>query len=162
MSQPRRTFLTAAGIGLLTPSIARLSAHPEPAQRVERAAEWTAEQKANIQLVNDFCASWSTRDLKQILPRLSNDCVYRMSETVPAVTGHAGVTEKLGDWMTSSDLGIEFKVLDTWAAGPLVMNHRIDSFKSTKRPLTWEGVGVFFVKDGRIKEWQDYTIRVAK
>ena len=162
MSHPRRTFLTAAGIGLLTPSIPRLSAHPEQAPRVERAAEWTAEQTANIQLVNDFCASWSTRDLKQILPRLSNDCVYRMSETVPAVTGHAGVTEKLGDWMTSSDLGIEFKVLDTWAAGPLVMNHRIDSFKSTKRPLTWEGVGVFFVKDGRIKEWQDYTIRVAK
>ena len=162
MSNPRRTFLTAAGIGLLTPSIAPLSAQTDKAPRVERAAEWTAEQKANVQLVNDFCASWSTRDLKQILPRLSNDCVYRMSETVPAVTGHAGVTEKLGDWMTSSDLGIEFKVLDTWAAGPLVMNHRIDSFKSTKRPLTWEGIGVFFVKDGRIREWSDYTIRVTR
>jgi limonene-1,2-epoxide hydrolase len=23
----------------------------------------------------------------------------------------------------------------------------------------WEGVGVFCVKDGRIKEWSDYTIR---
>ena len=146
----------------MTPSIARLSAaRPERAQRVERA-ESTAEQKANIQLVTDFCASWSTRDLKQILPRLSNDCLYRMSEAIPAVTGHAGVTEKLGEWMTSSDLGIEFKVLDTWAAGPMVMNHRIDSFKSTKRPLTWEGIGVFFVKDGKIKEWSDYTIRVQR
>jgi limonene-1,2-epoxide hydrolase len=142
--------------------VARLSARPERAQRVERAADWTAEQKANVQLVTEFCASWSTRDLKQILPRLSNDCVYRMSETIPAVTGHAGVTEKLGEWMTSSDLGIEFKVLDTWAAGPMVMNHRIDSFRSTKRPLTWEGIGVFFVKDGKIKEWSDYTIRVAR
>ena len=146
----------------MTPAVARLSARPERAQRVERAAEWTAEQKANIQLVTDFCASWSTRDLTQILPRLSNDCIYRMSETIPAVTGHAGVTEKLGEWMTSSDLGIEFKVLDTWAAGPMVMNHRIDSFKSTKRPLTWEGIGVFFVKDGKIKEWSDYTIRVQR
>ncbi len=144
------------------PGVASLSARPEQAQRAERAAEWTAEQKANIQLVTEFCASWSTRDLKQILPRLSNDCVYRMSETIPAVTGHAGVTEKLGEWMTSSDLGIEFKVLDTWAAGPMVMNHRIDSFKSTKRPLTWEGIGIFFVKDGKIKEWSDYTIRVQR
>ena len=146
----------------MTPGVARLSARPERAQRVEGASEWTAEQKANVQLVNDFCRSWSTRDLKQILPRLSNDCIYRMSETIPAVTGHAGVTEKLGEWMTSSDLGIEFKVLDTWAAGPMVMNHRIDSFKSTKRPLTWEGIGVFFVKDGKIKEWSDYTIRVQR
>jgi limonene-1,2-epoxide hydrolase len=142
--------------------VARLSARPERAQRVERAAEWTAEQKANVQLVTEFCASWSTRDLKQILPRLSNDCIYRMSETIPPVSGHAGVTEKLGEWMTSSDLGIEFKVLDTWAAGPMVMNHRIDSFRSTKRPLTWEGIGVFFVKDGKIKEWSDYTIRVVR
>jgi limonene-1,2-epoxide hydrolase len=126
------------------------------------AAEWTAEQKANVQLVTDFCASWSTRDLAQILPRLSNECIYRMSETIPAVTGHAGVTEKLGSWMTSSDLGVEFKILETWAAGPMVMNRRIDSFKSTTRPLTWEGIGIFFIKDGRIQEWSDYTIRVTR
>jgi limonene-1,2-epoxide hydrolase len=44
----------------------------------------------------------------------------------------------------------------------MVMNHRIDSFKSTKQPLTWEGIGVFFVKDGRIREWSDYTIKVSR
>ena len=162
MPHPRRTFLTTAGIGLFTAGMARLSARPERAQRVEGAAEWTAAQKANVQLVTDFCASWSTRDLKQILPRLSDECVYRMSETTPAVTGHAGVTERLGSWMPSSDLGIEFKILETFAAGPMVMNHRIDSFKSTKRPLTWEGIGIFFIKDGKIKEWSDYTIRVSR
>ena len=85
-----------------------------------------------------------------------------MSETTPAVTGHAGVTERLGSWMPSSDLGIEFKILETFAAGPMVMNRRIDSFKSTKRPLTWEGIGIFFVKDGLIQEWSDYTIKVTR
>ena len=44
----------------------------------------------------------------------------------------------------------------------MVINHRIDRFISTTRPLTWEGVGVFFVKDGKIKEWFDYTIRVER
>jgi len=126
------------------------------------AAEWTVDEKANVQLVKDFCASWSTRDLKQILPRLSDDCVYRMTETTPPANGHAGVTERLGSWMPSSDLGIEFKILETFANGPIVINRRIDSFKSTTRPLTWEGVGVFFVKDGKIKEWSDYTIRVVR
>ena len=64
--------------------------------------------------------------------------------------------------MPSSDRGIEFKILETFAAGSIVMNRRIDSFMSTTRPLTWEGVGVFFIKDSKIKEWSDYTIRVTR
>jgi limonene-1,2-epoxide hydrolase len=150
MAHARRTFLATAGLGLLASAV-RVS-----------AAEWTAAEKANVKLVTDFCASWSTRDLQQILPRLSDDCVYRMSETTPAVSGHAGVTERLGSWMPSSDRGIEFNILETFANGPIVINRRIDSFRSTTRPLTWEGVGVFFVKDGKIKEWSDYTIKVDR
>jgi limonene-1,2-epoxide hydrolase len=46
--------------------------------------------------------------------------------------------------------------------GPIVINHRIDTFASATRPLTWEGTGVFFVKDGKIKEWFDYTIRTIR
>ena len=125
------------------------------------AAEWSEAEKANVELVNEFCASWSTRDLEQVLPRLADDAVYRMSETTPPALGHAGVTERLGSWIESSER-IEFRVLDTFAAGPIVINHRIDRFISTVRPLTWEGVGVFFVKDGKIKEWSDYTIRVER
>ena len=150
MPDDRRAFLAITGLTVMA------SALPV------RAAEWTDGERANVQLVGDFCASWSSRDLARILPRLSDDCVYRMSETVPAVTGHAGVSDRLGSWMPSSDLGIEFKILETFAAGPIVINHRIDSFKSTTRPLTWEGVGVFFVKDGKIKEWSDYTIRTVR
>ena len=151
MSHDRRLFL-AAGLGVLAST--RLT-HAQ-------AAAWSDAERANVQLVGDFCASWSTRDLTKILPRLADDCVYRMSETTPAVIGHAGVTERLGSWMPSSDRGIEFKILETFAAGSIVMNRRIDSFRSTTRPLTWEGVGVFFIKDAKIKEWSDYTIRVAR
>ena len=151
MTHDRRLFL-AASLGVLA------SARRAHAQ----AAAWSDEERANVQLVGDFCTSWSTRDLAKILPRLTDDCVYRMSETTPAVIGHAGVTERLGSWMPSSDRGIEFKILDTFAAGSIVMNHRIDSFMSTTRPLTWEGVGVFFIKDAKIKEWSDYTIRVTR
>jgi limonene-1,2-epoxide hydrolase len=151
MAHPRRTFLATAGLGLLASGVATVS-----------AAELTDEEKKNVQLVADFCASWSTRDLERVFPHLADDCLYRMTETIPAVTGHAGVTEKLGSWMTSSDLGIEFKILETFAAGPMVINRRIDSFKSTKQPLTWEGIGVFFCKDGKIKEWSDYTTKVVR
>jgi limonene-1,2-epoxide hydrolase len=147
----RRTFL---GTGALA---AAGSAIPLAAA----AADWTAAEKANVSVVNEFCASWSSRDLRQILPRLADDCVYRMTETTAPASGHAGVTERLGTWLQTSER-IEFTVLETFAQGPIVMNRRIDRFVSTTRPLTWEGVGVFFVKDGKIKEWSDYTIRVER
>jgi limonene-1,2-epoxide hydrolase len=124
------------------------------------AADWNDQEKANVKTVNDFCAAWSSRDLARVLPFLADDCVYRMTETTPAVQGHAGITDRLKPAVESSSL-VEFRVLDTAAAGPIVINHRIDRFMSP-RPLTWEGVGVFFVKDGRIKEWSDYTIKVQR
>ena len=37
----------------------------------------------------------------------------------------------------------------------------IDRFVSP-RPFVWEGVGVFFVKDEKIKEWSDYTIHLER
>ncbi len=146
----RRTFLAnagAAGFASLFP--------------VVLGAETTQAEQANVRLVADFCAAWSTRDLRRILPLLAEDCVYRMTETTPAATGHAGVTERLGSWLQTST-EVEFRILETLAMGPMVMNHRIDRFVASPRPLTWEGVGVFFVKDARIKEWSDYTIRVDR
>jgi limonene-1,2-epoxide hydrolase len=149
---PRRGFLTTAGLGSVT-----LLGLTAPLG----AAELTDAEKAHVRVVADFCAAWSTRDLTKILPFLSDDCVYRMSETTPPVNGHAGVTDRLGTWMETSQR-IEFNILDTFAKGPMVVNHRIDRFISTTRPLTWEGVGVFFLKDGKIKEWFDYSIRTVR
>jgi len=147
----RRAFLGGAGLGaaalLGVPNVAS-AADPSPAEQ------------ANIAIVKDFCAAWSTRDIATILPYLSDDCVYRMTETTPPANGHDGVVARLGTWLQDSSL-IEFRILDSMAAGPIVITRRIDRFVTAK-PLTWEGVGVFFVKDGKIKEWSDYTIRVQR
>jgi limonene-1,2-epoxide hydrolase len=147
----RREFLVASSVGA-----AALVGRPGLAA----AALWTDTEKANVKVVNDFCAAWSTRDMASILPFLAADCVYRMTETTPAATGHEGVIDKLKSWLDRSEL-VEFRVVDTFAAGPIVINRRVDRFVA-KPPLTWEGVGVFFVKDGKIKEWSDYTIRVVR
>jgi limonene-1,2-epoxide hydrolase len=124
------------------------------------AAEWNEAERANVKHVTDFCAAWSSRDMNNVLPFLSDDCVYRMTETTPPANGHDGVIQRLKTSVDNSSL-VEFRILDTMAAGPIVINHRIDRFLM-KPPLTWEGVGVFFVKDGKIKEWSDYTIRVQR
>jgi limonene-1,2-epoxide hydrolase len=151
----RRTFLSSAGVS----GAAALAAFSGLSQSAS-AAEWNDAEKASVKLVTDFCAAWSTRNVNNVLPFLSDDCVYRMTETTPPVNGHDGVVQRLKTWVDTASL-VEFRILNTMAAGPIVINHRIDRFL-TAQPLTWEGVGVFFVKDGRIKEWSDYTIRVQR
>jgi limonene-1,2-epoxide hydrolase len=146
----RRMFLASAGAMAFAGTTVRAA-----------KADWSDAEQANVRVVADFCEAWSTRDLKRILSFLADDCVYRMTETTPPATGHAGVTERLGSWLQTSDR-IEFRIIETFAKGPMVMNHRVDRFSSSTRPLTWEGVGVFFVKDGKIKEWFDYTIKVER
>src|SRR4051812_11237836 len=148
-SSTRRIFLGASAAamgGLVAP--------------ISASGAGASAEDANIKVVTDFCAAWATRDMNKILPFLSDDCVYRMSETTPAVNGHSGVLQRLKQWVEDSSL-VEFRILDVKASSPIVITHRIDRFV-TKQPLTWEGVGVFFVKDGKIKEWSDYTIRVQR
>jgi limonene-1,2-epoxide hydrolase len=147
----RRRFLALAALG--TGALAG-------GGRSAAAAELTPAEQANLSLVADFCSAWTTRDMTRILPFLADDCVYRMTETTPPVNGHDGVVQRLKQWLEDSAL-VEFKILDAKAEGPIVITHRIDRFV-TKQPLTWEGVGVFFVKDGKIKEWSDYTMRVQR
>jgi limonene-1,2-epoxide hydrolase len=148
----RRSFVGAAGVAGLAALGSTLPLS---------AAELTTAEKANVDLVTAFCASWSTRDMTKITPFLASDSVYRMSETTPPVVGPEGVRERLESWLETSQQ-IDFKILETFAKGPMVITHRIDRFVSTSRQLTWEGVGVFFVKEGKIKEWFDYTMRVER
>jgi len=148
----RRAFVGTAALGSMA-----VSGLPG---RLQTGA-WTLQEKANVQVVNDFCAAWSSRDMAKPLSFLASDSTYRMTETTPPVKGHAGVIDKLKTYVDASN-SVEFKVLETFAKGPVVMNHRIDSFLSKARPLIWEGVGVFLVQDGKIKEWSDYTISVKR
>src|SRR5215468_1571361 len=135
----RRTFLTSAGAS----GAAALAAFAGVSSSAS-AADWNEAERASVKVVTDFCAAWSSRDMNKVLPFLSDDCVYRMTETTPAANGHEGVIQRLKTSVDNSSL-VEFRILDTMAAGPIVINHRIDRFLM-KPPLTWEGVGVFFVK----------------
>jgi limonene-1,2-epoxide hydrolase len=155
----RRTFLSAAGVSGVA-AVGAMSAAMSEVATAATAAEWNAAERANVNVVTDFCVAWSTRDMNKTLPFLADDCVYRVTETTPPVNGHDGVTQRLKTLVDTASL-VEFRILDTMAAGPIVINHRIDRFM-TAQPLIWEGVGVFFVKDGKIKEWSDYTIRFQR
>ena len=141
----------AGALGLLA---AGLSAGKANAQN------WSAAERANVQLVTEFMHSVKPKDNSGVAKYLAPDCVYRLTETSPPNTTHEAILRTLAPYVDNAEK-IEFEILATQALGPIVINHRIDRFTSSVRPLTFEGVGVFFIKGGKIKEWTDFTIRVA-
>jgi len=122
-----------------------------------QAAEPTAAEKANLDLVNRFCESFATRDMAKITAFLSPDVVYRLTDTVPAVKGPEAIA-RIKAYVERST-AIDFKVLDSWVRGSVVVNERIDAFTRTEGNVAYHLTGVFLVKDGKIIEWADYGIR---
>ena len=118
------------------------------------AAEQTAAEKANIQVVKDFCAAWPSHDLENILGFFADNGSYRMTETMEPTKGREALIARLK--MIINNVS-QFEILDTWARGPMVINERIDRFTNFQLK-SWHGVGVFLVKDGKIVEWYDYTV----
>ena len=117
------------------------------------AAESTNE-KGNVKVVNDFIAAWNDPD--KAVTFLSDDASVRMVEDKPPVVGPAAVGAAFKGFM-SPGTKLAVKVLQTTAEGPVVMNRRIDALtEAGKPPQAFKVVGVFIVKNGKIKEWADY------
>jgi limonene-1,2-epoxide hydrolase len=121
------------------------------------AAEPTTTEKANQALVADFCAAFASRDMTKIASYLDPNCSYRITETAMPAVGVAAV-ERIKSYVERSSK-IEFKILDSWARGPMVINERIDSFTRPDASPAFHLVGVFLIKDGKIAEWTDFGIR---
>jgi len=122
-----------------------------------KAAEPTAAEKANLDLVTRFCASFATHDMAKITAFLSPDIVYRLTDTVPAVKGAEAIA-RIRAYVERST-AIDFKILDSWVRGSVVVNERIDAFTRADGNVAYHLTGVFLVRDGKIVEWADYSIR---
>ena len=126
--------------------------------RGAHAADWTPAERANVQVVNDFCAAWPSHDLQKVTSFFADDGAYRMSERQEPSKGRQAVTAKINSFLGNV---VKFEVLETFARGPMVFNERIDHFQNLNLK-SWHGVGVFFLRDGKIVEWYDYTIATER
>lgn len=140
----RRRVLAGAGIGAVGLIMASGA----------RAAPMTEAEKANVKLVEDFCAAWSGKDADKVMAFFSDNPSYRQTELQAPAVGRQAVFEKVSGGVK---VATKFEVHESWARGPMVINERTDYFDSP-RLKRWHGVGVFLVKDGKIVEWQDFTI----
>ncbi len=151
MPLTRRTVFLASGLG----AIAALAIRTEPAR-----ADGTTLEKSNVQLVKDFCQAWGDESPdadKMVGQFMADDCVVRFGDSVAPVTGRAATATLFRTFLGSGER-YELKILDTFAHGPVVVNARTDStIKDNRHANPTSVVGVFVIKDGKIKEWSDYA-----
>ncbi|MFZ8928676.1 MAG: nuclear transport factor 2 family protein [Gammaproteobacteria bacterium] len=154
----RRDILTASG-GLLAAFMASGANSQE--QSIE--VDLTDGEKANIRLVDAFCKGWEAMDLTEVFATMKEDAVYRQSQDTPPVTGHHAISDLMKLWVDDS-YKIDYIVEETFARGPVVINRRIDIYhrNNAEDHLEWEGVGLFLIEGGLIREWQDFTMRIQR
>jgi limonene-1,2-epoxide hydrolase len=147
----RRAFVTsgAAGLGLVLAA--------GPVSRAD-AAEWSSSERANVQIVSTFCAAFGERDLAKALEPLAENVTYRPIETAEPIKGREQVTARIKAFIGRAG---RWDVLETFAKGPMVINERIDHINGGEFK-SWHGVGVFFLRNGKIVDWYDYTIAMNK
>ena len=105
-----------------------------------------------------MCAAWSAPlDLDKVGRFLADDCVFRASETAAPIKGRQAIVDALRKMLGSPEAA-PFDIVQTFARGPMVVNERFDRFTLPNRRINWNGVGVFFLKNGLIAEWLDYTV----
>jgi len=83
----------------------------------------------------------------------ADNCAYRPLETMETAKGREAVENAIRRFVSNVE---RFEILETWARGPMVINQRIDRF-TRFQIKAWHGTGVFFLKNGKIVEWFDYT-----
>lgn len=153
----RRKFLTAAGIGASVIGLSGWTAS---------AAEMTDEERLNVKVLEQFLtARWSVPfNAEKIGAFLAEDCIRGTDDI--RLHGRKAILDELTANYTDTTAA-DFKILQTWARGPLLMNERIEH--TTVRGRSggagggeWHGLGFFHLRDGKIVEWRTFTLRPGR
>jgi limonene-1,2-epoxide hydrolase len=105
-------------------------------------------------VVSDFCKAWERRNLEEIMSFFTEDAVYHNIPMAPA-KGKTAIRNVINVFLPMAN-AVEFKVLNTAAAGNLVINERLDIFHMGPKKIELPVAGVFEVKNGKITAWRDY------
>lgn len=148
---PRRAAVAAAGLGAL----ALLSLRPAA------AAEQSAQQKEDIDLVHAFIHAWKgPPDTAKLGSYIAEQCFVSIIPGPPApATTRAGAVEVFESFLKTAPEGFDLNILSTTARGGAVFITRRDyGIKDGKHTDAGApAVAMLIVKDGKISNWYDYT-----
>ena len=151
----RRGFLGASGLALASGAL-----FPDVAAAKWDAHQFTAIERRNAAVVQDFLAGWEAADAVKQSGLCHETVIARPTahnQKAVALSGRAALHDFAARVFTGGTT-VKFKVLDTAAKGPIVVNNRIDRLIRAAGSTDVYYVGVFLVVDGRIAEWSDYEV----
>lgn len=106
------------------------------------------------EIVTEFCAAWSTRDVDHILSYFLPEAVYHNIPLYP-ITGADNIRRGIDIFVARAD-AVRFDVKTQLVDGSVVMNERVDTFVIGGTEITVPAAGVFELRDGKIAVWRDY------
>ena len=112
-----------------------------------------------IEVVRRFCAAWSDNmGAVELAAFFTEDAVYHNIPQAP-VTGREDIANTIASVLRPGPPGIEgidFRVINIAANGPVVMTERVDVFKLPNKSFEIQVMGTFEIRDGKISAWRDY------
>jgi limonene-1,2-epoxide hydrolase len=112
-----------------------------------------------IEVVRRFCAAWSddmpSADLAAFF---TDDAVYHNIPREPVI-GRQNIADNFASFIRPgppSIEGIDFRVINIAANGPVVMTERVDVFRLPDTSFELPVMGTFEIIDGKINAWRDY------
>ena len=107
-----------------------------------------------IDVVRDFCATWSKGDLDAIVEFFTDDAVYHNIPVDP-VTGKQAIRDTIAGFTAGVD-SVEFRVRHIVADDNVVLTERIDAFITPTVTIELPVMGTFELKGDKIAAWRDY------
>jgi len=153
----RREFLYAVGgAGIVSAAgLASMGARPSATKNDRRRSQ----MESPIEVVRRFCAAWSDHiGAVELAAFFTDDAVYH-NIPLPPVTGREAIAKNIASFIRPGAPGIEgiqFHVIHIAANGPVVMTERVDAFKLPDKSFELPVMGIFEIRDGKIKAWRDY------
>ncbi len=112
-----------------------------------------------IDVVRRFCAAWSNNiGAAELAAFFTDDAVYHNIPLTPVI-GREDIANAIASFIRPGPPGIEgieFRVINISADGPVVMTERVDVFKLSDRSFELPVMGTFEISDGKINAWRDY------
>src|SRR6185503_6976713 len=162
-SLSRRTFLHAiGGAGIVSAAgMALMGARPSATETDYRRRQ----MESPIELVRRFCAAWGNNmATAELAAFFTDDAVYHNIPFAPVI-GREAIGKNIGSFIRPGKAaapgvvpveGIEFRIINFAANGPVVMTERVDVFKLPGKSFELPVMGTFEVRDGKISAWRDY------
>jgi limonene-1,2-epoxide hydrolase len=106
------------------------------------------------QVVQEFCAAFSAKDVDTIGKLLADDVVYHNVGMAPAVGKEASLATIQGFLDMSEKM--DFQIHRIATNGDTVLTERTDTFTINGAQAPIPVMGTFDLKDGLIVAWRDY------